>query len=100
MPVDDAAVVAAHDARRRRCASIADGPGALQQRDAATEEVLLEGGGHLGVLAGQHLLAAHEQRHLGAERREHVDELDAGHARADDDQVLGQSGRRVALRGS
>ena len=36
---------------------------------------------------------------LDAERREHVDELDAGDARADHDEVLGQHRRRVGVAG-
>ena len=82
--LDDAAVVAVARARRRRRASIALGPRALQQRDAAREELVLEHRRDLGVLHRQHLLARHEQRHLRAERVEHVRELDAGDARADD----------------
>src|SRR5438045_35663 len=54
----------------------ADGPCALQQDDTAPKEVVLQGGGHLGVLEGQDLLTADDQGDLGAERREHVDELD------------------------
>ncbi len=75
----------------------ADGPGTLVEPDAATEEVVLERGGHLGILLRQHLLAAHDEGHLAAERREHVDELHTGDAGPDHDQVLGQlaaAGRR------
>ena len=72
-------------------------PGALQQAYATAEEVLLEDGRDLGILAGEHLLAAHDERHRGSERREHVDELDARHARADDGHALGELLGRVAV---
>ena len=58
-------------------------PGTLEQAHAAAQEVLLEHGCDLGILVRQHLLARHDERDLGAERREHVHELDAGHARTD-----------------
>ena len=75
-PSIDAAVLAAHahdvavalDRARAR---------ALQQRDAACEERLLEHRGDLGVLDRQHLLARHEQRDLRPERVEEVRELHA-----------------------
>ena len=73
--------------------------GALEQRDAACEERLLEHRGNLGVLDRQHLLAGHEQRDLGAERVEEVGELHAGDARADHDRVLGDLRRRVRVAG-
>ena len=80
----DAAVVAAHDdARRRRRGRWPIARAPFSSLHAALEEVVLEHGRDLGVLAGQHLLAAHDERHLRPERREHVDELDAGDARAD-----------------
>ena len=75
----------------------ADGPGALEEPDAAGDEVVLERGGDLGVLLREHLLAAHDEGDLAAERPEHVDELDAGDAGADHDEVLGHlaaAGRR------
>ena len=74
-------------------------PRALEQLDAAREELVLEHRGDLGVLHRQHLLARHDERHLRAERAEHVGELDAGDARADDAEVLGDLGRRVRLAG-
>ena len=77
----------------------ADGPGSLEQLDAAAEQLVLERGGNLGILLGQHLLAAHDQAHVGAHRAEHVHELDAGHARSDDDEMLRQLGRRIRLAG-
>ena len=40
--------------------------GALEQLDAAVEEVVLERRRHLGVLLRQHLLAADDQRHLAS----------------------------------
>ena len=61
------------------------------------EEVVFERRGHLGILRRQHLLAADDQRHLAAERREHVDELDAGDARADHDEVFGDLRWRVGV---
>ena len=63
------------------------------------EEVVLERRRDLGVLLRQHLLAADDQRDLAAERREHVHELDAGDARADHDEVLGELRRRVGVAG-
>ena len=44
----------------------ADGPGALQQVHAPTGEVGFEHRRHLGVLVGEDLLAAHDERDLGA----------------------------------
>ena len=44
----------------------ADGPGALEEAHAAAEQLVLEGGRHLGVLLGEHLLAGHDQRDLAA----------------------------------
>jgi hypothetical protein len=64
----------------------------LSSRTPRSQEVVLEGGGDLGVLLGQHLLAADDERDLAAERGEHVHELHAGDPRTDDDQVLGQLG--------
>ncbi len=87
---DGDAVVAPFQAR---------GPGALEQLDAPGQEVLLEGGRHLRVLLRQDLLAADDERDLGAHRGEEVDELDAGHAGADDRDVLGQDLGRVGLAG-
>ena len=78
--------------RRRRRRSIPIGPRALEQPDPAAEELVLEGGGDLGVLLREDLLAGDDQGHLAPERREHVHELDAGDAGADHDEVLGQSG--------
>ncbi len=75
------------------------GPGPLEQPNPPAQQLVLQGGGHLGILAGQHLLAADDQGHLGAERAEHVHELHPGHPRADHDQVLGHGGRRVGLPG-
>ena len=53
-------------------------PRSFEQTDPTGEEVLLEHGGNLGVLGRQDLLARHDQGDLGAERGEHVHELDAG----------------------
>ena len=75
------------------------GPGALVEADAAAQEVGFEGGCHLRVLGGQDLLAADHERHVAAEGLEHVDELHAGDAGADDDEVVGHLGRRVGLAG-
>ena len=72
-------------------------PSALEQLHAALQEVVLEHRGDLGILLRQHLLAADDQRHLGAEAAEHVDELHAGDAGADDGDVLGEDRRRVAV---
>ena len=71
----------------------------LSRRDAPAEEVVLQGLGHLRVLVGQDVLAAHHERHLRPEGGEHVHELHAGDARADHHQVPGQGGRRVGLAG-
>ena len=72
-------------------------PRPLEQAHATGEEVVLEHGGDLGVLARQHLLARHDERDLGAERGEHVHELDAGDTRADDRDAARELLRRVAV---
>ena len=95
--LDDAAVLAAHDHASRVRLLDRHRPGTLAQLDAALEEVGLERRGDLGVLLRQHLLAGDEQRDSRAERAEHVHELDPGHARADDDEVIGYLRRRVGL---
>ena len=74
-------------------------PGALEQLDAPAQQLVLERGGHLGVLVRQDVLAADDQAHLRPDRAEHVDELDPGHPRAHHDQVLGELGGRVGLAG-
>jgi hypothetical protein len=91
-------VVAAHD---NATVHVVDalGPGPLQQVDPPPEEVLLEGGRHLRVLGGQHLLAAHDERHLRPEGREQVDELHPRHARTHHHDVLRQLRRRVGVAG-
>ena len=80
-------------ARRRSCTmtpslsgsrSMATARAPFSRRTPRSQEVVLQHGRHLGVLARQHLLAGDDERHLGAERREHVHELDAGDAGADD----------------
>ena len=71
---DDHAVVESFDAR---------GACPLEQVHAPAQEVRLERGRHLGILLGQHLLAADDQGHVSTEGGEHVHELDAGDARAD-----------------
>ena len=92
------AVVAAHrDAPSVQLDSFGAGP--FEQPDASPQQLVLEGGRHLGVLAGQHLLAADDQRDPAPKRAEHVHELHAGHPRADDDEVLGHDRRRVGLPG-
>ena len=95
-PGDDAPVVAT-DRDDVAGALDAHGPGTLQQLHAPSEEVLLQHGGDLGVLLGEHLLAADDERHVAAEAREHVHELHPGDAGADHDEVLGELGRRVGL---
>jgi hypothetical protein len=60
----DATVVAADDDVALVVALDRLGPGALEQLDAAAHEVVLEHGGDLGVLAGEHLLAADDERDL------------------------------------
>ena len=75
------------------------GPGPFEQLDPPPEQCLFEGGGHLGVLVGQNLLPADDQRHGGAERAEHVDELDASDPRPDDHQVVRHPRRGVGLPG-
>ena len=100
VPRGRAAVVAARPSTppsvARRCPT-ARAP--LSSRTPRLQEVVLERGRHLGVLLRQHLLAADDERDLRAERREHVDELHAGDAGADHDEVLGQLGRRVGVAG-
>ena len=53
--------------------------------------------GGVGVLARQHLVAAGDQRDLGAERAVGGRELGAGDTRTDDDEVLGHLVERVEL---
>ena len=77
----------------------ARGACALEEVHAPAEELVLEHGRHLGVLQRQHLLARDDERHLAAERAEHVRELDAGHARADHAQVTRDLRRRIRLAG-
>ena len=63
----------------------------IRERDStvhpATGEHLLEDPGGVGVLAGQHPVAARHQGHVGAEGEVGAGELGAGHAGADHDQV-------------
>ena len=68
-----AAVVAAHGDLVAVTVD-ADRPCVLVEVHAAPQGVGLEGGGHLGVLQGQHLLAAHDAGDLAPERRKHVRE--------------------------
>ena len=73
--------------------------GTLQQRHTATQEVVLQNGGHLGVLAREHLLAADHQGHLGAERLEHVHEFHAGDARTHHAHAAREDLGRIAVTG-
>ena len=78
----------------------ADGAGALEEAHAPAEQLVLEGGRHLGVLLREHLLAGHDQRDLAPERAEHVDELHAGDARSRSPRGgSGHSRRRVGVAG-
>ena len=72
----------------------------FQQVDAASDEVLLELVRNLGVLVGQHVLPTDDQGHFGAERSEHVNELDAGDSRTDHGEVLGDLVAADTPRGS
>ena len=65
----------------------------LDQRHAAFGEHLLEHRGGVGVLVRQDLVAAGHHGDLHAELGVGVDELGAGDAGADDDEVLGQRRR-------
>ncbi len=60
-------------------------------------KTLLEHLGGVGVLAGQHPVAAGDQRDVDAERVVGAGELGAGDARPDDDQVGGRLVERVDL---
>ena len=84
------ALVVALDRRR---------PRPLEQPDATGEEVRLEDRGNLGVLVRQDLLTRHDERDLGAERGEHVHELDAGDTRSDDRDAARELLGRVAVAG-
>ena len=95
----DAAVVAAHDHVAVLVALDRLGPSALQQLDAAPQEVVLEHRRDLGVLAGSTCWRLTTSVTLAAERGEHVDELHAGDAGADDGDALGEDLRRVAVAG-
>lgn len=78
---------------RRRSPSMPSARSPLSRRTPLDEGVP-EHRRDLGVLLGQHLLAAHDQRDLRSERREHVHELHAGDARAHHHEVLARKGRR------
>ena len=75
------------------------GAGALQQLHPALQEIFFEHCGHFGILTRKHLLAAHHQGDVGAERREHVHELHAGDTRAHDGDLVGEHLGRVAIAG-
>ena len=62
-------------------------PGLREHLHAAALGDVLEHGGGVGVLAGQHPVARGDQRDLDAEREVGAGELGAGDARADDDQL-------------
>ena len=63
VPVDRSAVVAPdHDVVLRPIGR--DGPGSFEKVNATLQEVGLEDGRHLGILLGQNLLAAHDERDL------------------------------------
>ena len=84
---DHAVAVAAH--RLRPCLR--------EDLDAALGEHVLQHRGGVGVLAGEHPVAAGDERDPGAHLDVRRHELRAGHARPDDDQVLGQLGEVVEL---
>ena len=92
-------VVTAHDDALLGAVT-GDRPGPLQQADPPPEEVLLQHRRNLGVLGREDLLAAHDEGHRAPQRGEHVHELDTGHPRPDDHQVLGQLGGRVGVAGA
>ena len=86
--------------RRRRSRSMPVGPGALEQAHAAargssSSRAAATSGSFWGSTCWRLTMSVTSQ----PKRREHVHELDAGDARADDDQVLGQLGRRVGVAG-
>ena len=68
-------------------------PGARQHVHPTSGEHVLEDAGGVGVLAGQHAVAARDERDPAAECEVGAGELRARHARAHDDQVLRQLGR-------
>ena len=96
LPGADAAVVAAHDDAVVGAVD-RDGPRALEEVDPPAEELVLQRRRDLRVLLGEHLVAGDDQGHLAAQRREHVDELHAGHARPDDDEVLRPGRGRIGV---
>jgi hypothetical protein len=69
----------------------------LDQRDAAFGEHVLQHGRGVGVLVRQDLIAAGHHGHRDTELGVSVDELGAGDAGADHDEVLGQSLQIVEL---
>ena len=72
-------------------------PGLRQQVHPAPDEHVLEHGRGVGVLAGQHPVAARDQGDPAAEREVGTGELRTRDARADHDQVVGQIGEVVHL---
>ena len=74
------------------------GAGAGHDVHAAAPEDVLQHGGGVRVLAGQHPVAGGDEGDLGAERLVGAGELGAGDAGADHDQLLGELVEVVDLR--
>ena len=101
VPSHPPAVVAAHRPRRRRRPVDALGPRPLEQADAPRRGSPPRGrppppGPSVGSTCWRLTMSVTCE----PERREHVHELDAGDARADHHEVLGQLGRRVGVAAS
>lgn len=69
----------------------------LEDRDTTRHQLLLERIRDLRVLARQHVAAARHECDLATQCVEDVDELDTGHTRADDHDVLGKCVEVVGL---
>ena len=93
------AAVAAHDFDRVAVTHDVHRTCAFQHGDTEITEGLLQHRSCFGVFVGQHLLTTDDQRDLGAQRGEHVHELDTGHPGAHHHKVFGQLCGRVSIAG-
>lgn len=89
------------DVHRHRLAVVLDGRhlGPRPDRHPRITQCLLDGLGHVGVLAGEDPLAPLEEGDLGAEAGEHARELQCHRPAADDDEPSGEGGDVLDRRG-